>query len=90
MTFTRSHRRLLFLACTLVLFFLSLTPSQAGGGSSNGCPPPGDGVEYYSDGTYKTKVGSCWSNCCNCITCTCSGQITSYAVVVPVNWLWCP
>ena len=89
MAYIRSHRRLLLLACSLVLFFLSLTPSQAGGGSSNGCPPPGDVVEYYSDATYTTQVGYCSSNCCNCTACTCSGQITPYAVHIPVNWLWC-
>ena len=91
MSYTRS-RLLLCLAWTLVLFFLALAPSQAkgGGGLANGCPTPGDGTLYYSDATYTVEVGSCWSDCCNCTTCTCSGQITPYAVHVPVNWLWCP
>jgi hypothetical protein len=57
MRFTRPlHRRLLFLACSLALFFLALTPSQAGGGSGNGCPTPGDGIVYYSDATYTEEV----------------------------------
>ena len=90
MNLTRS-RRLLYLACSLVLFFLALSPSQAkGGGGLNGCPSPGDGTLYYSDATYTVEVGSCWSDCCNCTSCTCDGQITPYAVHVPVNWLWCP
>jgi hypothetical protein len=91
MSYTRS-RLLLCLACTLFLFFLALAPSQAskGGGLGNGCPTPGDGTVYYSDATYTVEVGSCWSDCCNCTTCTCDGQITPYAVHVPVNWLWCP
>lgn len=84
------RRRLLCLACALVLPFLALASSEAGGGGlSNGCPPPGDGVFFYSDATYTTKVGSCWSDCCNCTTCTCSGQTTPYAVIVPVDWLLC-
>jgi hypothetical protein len=83
-------RRLLYLACSLVLFFLALSPSLAKGGGSNGCPTPGDGVIYYSDATYTEEVGSCWSDCCNCTSCTCEGQLTPYAVDVPVDWLWCP
>lgn len=85
------RRRLLCLACSLGLFFLALAPSQAAkGGLSNGCPTPGNGTVYYSDATYTEEVGSCWSDCCNCTSCTCTGQITPYAVFVPVNWLWCP
>lgn len=83
-------RRLLLLACSLVLFTLALTPSQAKGGLIPGCPTPGDGIVYYSDATYTVEVGSCWSDCCNCTSCTCSGQVTPYAVAVPVDWLWCP
>lgn len=92
MDMTRSlRRRLLYLACSLGLFFLTLAPSQAAkGGPGNGCPTPGNGTVYYSDATYTVEVGSCWSDCCNCTTCTCTGQITPYAVFVPVNWLWCP
>lgn len=91
MNFTRlPRRRLLCLAFSLVLLLLALTPSQAKGGSSNpGCPTPGNGIVYYSDATYTEEVGSCWSDCCNCTSCTCSGEITPYAVAVPVNWLWC-
>jgi hypothetical protein len=91
MNLSRSLRRLLYLACSLVLFFLATAPSQAGGGnpSNPGCPTPGDGIIYYSDDTYTEEVGSCWSDCCNCTSCTCSGQTTPYAVAVPVNWLWC-
>ena len=83
------RRRLLCLACSLILLFLALAPSEVGGVPSNGCPTPGDGIVYYSDATYTEEVGSCWSNCCNCTSCTCSGQITPYAVAVPVDWLWC-
>jgi hypothetical protein len=91
MDFTRSpHRRLLCLACSLVLFFLAWAPSQAKGGFGNpGCPTPGNGIVYYSDATHAEEVGSCWSDCCNCASCTCSGEVTPYAVAVPVNWLWC-
>ncbi|HVS00038.1 MAG TPA: hypothetical protein VMW27_25655 [Thermoanaerobaculia bacterium] len=90
MSLPRSLRRLLYLACSLVLFFLALPPAQAGGGGlGNGCPTPGDGIIYYSDSSHTEEVGSCWSDCCNCTTCTCSGQITQFAVPVPVNWLWC-
>jgi len=90
MAFTRTHRRLLFLALSLGLFFAPLTPSQAGGGLGNpGCPTPGDGIIYYSDATHTQEVGSCWSDCCNCASCTCSGQVTPYAVAVPVDWYVC-
>jgi hypothetical protein len=92
MDFIRSpRRRLLWLACSLVLFSLALVPSQAkgGGGGNPGCPTPGDGIIYYSDDSYEEEVGSCWSNCCNCTSCTCSGQITAYAQPVQVDWLWC-
>jgi hypothetical protein len=91
MEFTRSLRRLLYLACSLVLFFLALAPSQAAGGGSGdpGCPTPGNAIVYYSDATYTEEVGSCESDCCNCTSCTCSGEITPYAVAVPVNWFWC-
>jgi hypothetical protein len=87
---SRSLRRLVFLACALTLFFLALSPSQAKGGLAPGCPTPGDGIIYYSDATHTVEVGSCWSDCCDCTTCTCSGQITAFAVPVPVDWLWCP
>ena len=92
MDVSRSLRRLLYLACSLVLLVLALAPSQAragGGGGTSGCPTPGDGIIYYSDATYTTEVGSCWSDCCNCTSCTCSGQITPYAVPVPVDWFVC-
>ena len=44
---------------------------------------------YYSDASHTQEVGSCWSDCCNCASCTCSGQVTPYAVPVPVDWLVC-
>lgn len=56
---------------------------------SNGCPTPGDETVYYSDNTYTEEVGYCSSDCCNCTTCTCSGEITPYAITYQVNWLWC-
>jgi hypothetical protein len=92
MSFKNSLRRLLCLAFCLGLFFLALAPSQAKGGLGGdpGCPTPGDGTIYYSDASHTEEVGSCWSDCCNCSSCTCSGEITPYAVHVPVNWLWCP
>lgn len=92
MRLTSSSRRLLYLACSLILFFFALAPTQAkgGGGLGNDCPTPGDETWYYSDNTYTVKVGECVSDCCNCTTCTCSGQITAFAVHIPVNWLWCP
>jgi hypothetical protein len=92
MDFTRSLRRLLYLTCSLVLLVLALAPSQAkagGGGLGNGCPTPGDEIWYYSDATYTNQVGVCASDCCNCTTCTCSGQITPYAVPVQVDWFVC-
>ena len=84
-----SLRRLVLLACCLALLVMAQVPSLAKG-VTPGCPTPGDGIIYYSDATYTVEVGSCWSDCCNCTSCTCTGLITPYAVPVPVDWLWCP
>jgi hypothetical protein len=91
MSLSRSSR-LLYLAFSLILFFLALAPSQAksGGGGLNGCPTPGDETWYYTDASHTVKVGECVSNCCNCTTCTCTGTITSFGVHIPVDWYWCP
>ncbi len=92
MNFLRSLHRPVALAFTLALCSLTLPPAETkgGGGLGNpGCPTPGNGIIYYSDATHTEEVGSCWSDCCNCASCTCTGEVTPFAVHVPVNWLWC-
>lgn len=69
--------RLTLLLALLAVFAITLVGLQPSAAVA-ACPDAAR-VNYYSDATYTTQVGTCYHACCKLWTCT--GQLTDYSIV---------
>ena len=73
--FLRSRLNLLVVLLVALIASLTALPQP----SAIAACPDAARVNYYSDATHTTLVGTCWHNCCELWTCT--GQITDFYTV---------
>lgn len=73
--FLRNRLSLLVAILVILPVILAALPQPA---AIAACPDAAR-VNYYSDATYTTLVGTCWHDCCRLWTCT--GQLTDFYTV---------